>query len=341
MEQEWRSSAHARADRTPLYVAMRARADAAGCDRCHAPLALLLDPLDPAGREGVSCDVCHTLAAVRPRRSGAALVLRIDDVVRYGPLCDAKDHYFHKMGCSPLHEQSALCGGCHLYYAPSPSGAELPVYTEFEEWAEGPYRDQDLPCQHCHMPGAMAEVATGAGRRSAVPHHGLLGSGGDLRRSALRLRLVVAGGREQIRVEASLKNVGAGHKVPTGLPGRRVVLRLRALDAHSLETDRAEQNYGRVLVDAAGVEVPFYAAARLASDNRLAPEQTRVETFQLRAPGAGRVEVELAWREIGEAVAASLGLRPEEQVMLRAQVPFGPGRPGGGRSGLPRTVEPR
>jgi hypothetical protein len=133
-EREWRRSAHARAASEPLYQAMRAEPGAEGCDRCHAPLAAALGPGDAVTAEGVTCDVCHTIDRVELGQKGAIFALRLDGNVKFGPLCDARDQYFHRMGCSPLHREAIFCAACHTHRE-----GDLPVYTEYQEWRDGPY----------------------------------------------------------------------------------------------------------------------------------------------------------------------------------------------------------
>src|SRR5262249_2448779 len=132
MHKEWKTSAHARAKSSPTYLSLAKTGDAGKCTGCHAPLMKTAAAKYPAGSEGVTCDVCHSLKEAKPSPEFAPLQLQLTDTVKYGPLCDAKQHYFHKMGCSPLHEESALCGACHLYYAKNARGEPLPVYTEYE-----------------------------------------------------------------------------------------------------------------------------------------------------------------------------------------------------------------
>ncbi len=340
MESEWKGSAHARAGQTAIYRAMRSRAEPASCDRCHAPLTALIDPSEPAAQEGVTCDVCHTIAAVTAKASGAGFELRAYDNVKYGPLCDAKDHYFHKMGCSTLHTESTFCAGCHLLYVTTRRGESLPVFTEYEEWREGPYRSMGVDCQGCHMPEAPAEVAVGSPKRVAVAHHGFLGREGTLRREAIQLRVVVARQEGKLHVEVALHNNGAGHKVPTGMPGKRLVLRVRALDESGSVFSRLEQSYARILVDERNAEAPFYAAARLSLDNRLGPDERRNETFDLEAPFAGRLQVELIWKEIDDSVAAALGVPlPREQLLREISVAFSAPSARKAKRPLPKVVE--
>lgn len=335
MFDEWKTSAHAKASTSAAYQRMRAHAKEPGCDGCHAPLAAHLPPGDRVSAEGVTCEVCHNIKDVEVRRQGGAFELRLTDNIKYGPLCDAEDHYFHKMGCSPLHQQSKLCAACHLYYRPLPGGGELPVLTEFEEWREGPSKGR--ACQSCHMPGTRAEVAEGAGERDGVSNHGLLGATGDLRRRALRGKATVRAQDGALRVEVELRNMLAGHYVPTGLPEKRVIVRAVAKGAEGATVASAEHRIGRVLVDAQGRPAPFYKAVKVASDDRIGPKQSRKVILELATAVDVEVEVEVVWRAIDAEIAKALRIDDvEEQSLLRATLDL---QAASGRPSLPQTIE--
>jgi hypothetical protein len=321
IEVGWRESGHARSERSPLFVAMRQGADQADCDRCHAPLRGRVDPAMPGADEGVTCDVCHTMKVAEPSRRGPQLELALSDNVKLGTLCDAKNHYFHRMGCSPKHAEAAFCGNCHLYYRTTPAGVELPVFTEYEEWQ---HASSVVPCQDCHMPKFPGEVAVGAGPRPGVPEHGSSVSD-DLRRTAVALDLSSSRVGDKLRVTATLKSQGAGHRLPTGLPGRQIVLRVRPVEADGHMGEAVERRYGRVLVDASGREVPFYLAEKLASDNRLAPGEVRVETFELRST-AKEVDAEVSWHALSPALAERFPTAQVEQRLLQVRVAVGAGK---------------
>jgi hypothetical protein len=324
---EWKGSAHARAATSPAYAATRRAARDERCERCHTPLASAPSVDEAVIGEGVNCDACHAIADAAARRSGGAFRLRLDDNVKYGPLCDAKVIYFHRMGCAPSQEESTTCGGCHLLYRSLPGGGELPVLTEYEEWASGPDGDGSMECQGCHMATAPGEAAIGAGQRSAIHHHGFLGRDRLLRERAVTVRVVARRDGGRIVGQVIVTNRGAAHRIPTGLPDHRLVLRVRAVGPGGAVLDAAEYVYGRVLVDAHGAEVPFPLATRVSSDNRLAPEERRREAFDLRAPAAGVVQAEVLWRERQPRLASALGLAaPKEVLMASAEARLGPGR---------------
>jgi hypothetical protein len=309
MYDEWEGSAHARAATSTAYRAAVAAANDPTCDRCHAPLG------EPSGHdiiatEGVTCDVCHTLRDPTPAASGAGLRLAIDDMVKFGPRCDLADHYFHRMGCSPEHREAVLCGSCHWW---EPRG--LPVFTEYADWRAGPASAE--PCQSCHMPVGRAALAIGSPVRAGVPDHGMLGAASDLRRRALALEVSSHDDAavDRFVVDVTLTNATAGHHVPAGLPERRIAVRVTVGD--EVQT----RELGRVLVDAAGAEAPFWRAVRVASDTRIAPRAAWRARFEFHARGA--VAVDVVERSLSDGVARELGVEVEEHALTRVRAARG------------------
>jgi hypothetical protein len=267
----------------------------------------------------VTCDVCHTIKTVDLDAAPPRFELAIFDMVKYGPLCDAKDHYFHRMGCSKLHESAELCGACHQRVVQGPDGP-VPLYTTYQEWKEGPYPDEGWVCQDCHMPGVKAVVAEGEKVRANVPDHGFFG-GGDLRRDAAKLELAARALDGGSVIDARLTNY-AGHDLPSGFPGKRAVLRAVALDRGGKEVARDEVAFGRRLVDVRGAPTAYANAARVATDDRLKPKEVRAVTlFSGRAlSGAAKVKAELVWQSIDPALAGPLGVAVDEKLIARTEM---------------------
>ncbi|MCK6591499.1 MAG: hypothetical protein HUU21_24460 [Polyangiaceae bacterium] len=334
---DWSGSGHARASRSSLYVAMREKSGPASCDPCHAPLASKVDPAEPVASEGVTCEVCHSIADVKEHASGAAVTYSLEDNIKRGPLCGGTDNYFHKMGCSPLHRSALLCAGCHKWSMPVHGGGELPIFTAYDEWKGSTYAAGSIPCQDCHMPTAVDEVAAGWNKKVRVANHGFMGEADDLRRRALSMSVRVEEKGGKLNADVEIVNGAAGHNVPAGLPGRQIVLSVRVIDKAGNAAGHDTRAFGRVLVDGSGAEVPFYAARREASDTRIKPGETRRESFSFDMKVEGEIVVELLWRRISPAVAGILKLPIEEQKLAEARVPFGALR-GGSRALLPKTV---
>jgi hypothetical protein len=306
---EWQGSGHAQAAQTPTYQAMRAQAPPSiRCEPCHAPLTGRVAVDDPVVREGVTCEVCHSVTSVDDR--AGPFTMALGQNVELGPICDAKDHYFHKMGCSPLHGEARFCAGCHVLRLGS-----VPVLTDYDEWREGPYGDL-LDCLDCHMPGTTAEVAEGSPPRAGVSHHGFRGRDGELYRRSLVGTVAVGRVVGGLSVEVRVRNVNAGHLVPGGLPGRQVVVRAIGLDAGGAEVVRAERIFERRLVDEEGRVVPFYRAVREAADNRLRPKEERVERLVLASPRAETVRLEVVRRELAPEITRAAGLPAAKETVL-------------------------
>jgi hypothetical protein len=318
MFDEWETSGHAQAVSSEFYKASVAAAKDATCDRCHAPLAKVA-PRDLTVSEGVTCDVCHTLRDPQPAHVGGQFRLAVDDMVKFGPRCDLKDHYFHRMGCSKEHREAEICGTCHWW---EPKG--LPVFTEYADWKAGAEAAKGVQCQDCHMPKERATIATGSPARDEVPHHGLLGLAQDLRKRALGLDVTVNDDAGALAVAVTVRNNNAGHAVPAGLPERRIVVRVRVVDAAGAQVASDVRALGRMLVDAAGKEAPFWRAAKLGSDTRIQNGGSWQDTFKLAAANAGTVHVDVVYRGMSDAIAKELAIAEiEEHPMASAKIRLG------------------
>jgi hypothetical protein len=335
MHEEWTESAHARADDSALFLALRAQGS--GCERCHAPLELLKEPAAFASKEGVTCEVCHRIDQVELARPLARMELLKPHEVKIGPRCDVGNPYFHRTRCSPLFKQAELCGACHSLHQPVGTGEFLPIHTEYDDFKRTTYAAQGKVCQTCHMPGSRAEVAVGEGEREGVPDHGFLGEGGKLRGSALlgKARVTWRPGRTTVALE--LKNARAGHHVPAGSPGRQLVVAVTLLAEDGAEVGRAERVFERTLVDDAGTPKPFYAATRVGRDTRLKAGETKRETLDFTEPNVHEVRVTVAFRPASPDLTRALGIpQPAVLPVLRAAVPFGSTKSGSRSAQLSR-----
>jgi hypothetical protein len=142
---------------------------------------------------------------------------------------------------------------------------------------------------------------------------------------ALDLQITGTGIGDDVSLSVSLRNRRAGHRVPSGMPGRRIIVRARALAADGTEIARAEHALGRILVDANGHEAPHHEAVRVLSDERIGPRETLVVPLTLVAPSGGEIVVELIWREMSDELAHTIGVdAPREQRLAEAHLTLGP-----------------
>ena len=302
--ESWSTSAHATAMTSPVFLDAKDAAEQDFgaearkiCLSCHAPMAGQLDDLDLARKvswEGVTCDYCHSIREVRDDGKNPRAIVRCG-TVKSGPSKDSVSPA-HGTAYSSVHTSALLCAVCHEYK----NALGFPVVTTFSEWKLSPSGKGDLECQQCHMElvkGAVVEPRVKRESSHLVNLHAMPGSHsvGQLNR-ALTAKLTATRNGESVDVVVRVKNEGAGHFLPTGSPMRQLILEVRAT-AGGVATGIDRRTYTRALADADGTVieleyVAFMKAAKVVSDTRLAPDETRSETFSLKLPSTkpGRVD---------------------------------------------------
>jgi len=292
----WRSSAHARSMESLVFqeALQGAKADhGAGvaqlCLNCHSPMLQAVQ--DPKLRqkvtwEGVSCDFCHSLVSVDPAKGLPKQVIDVGDVKR-GPIRGTVSTG-HEVAYSDLHTKSLVCAGCHEYQ--NPEGVR--VLATYSEWKDSGAAKEGKQCQDCHMDRTAANVVDPRVKRvssASVNVHEVPGG-----HSLEFLHKAVAASIEPVRegdtltLTLRLTNKGAGHAVPTGMPGRRVILNVE-VKTSSGASFKEERVYGRFFADAAGDAVVrdsgyFASGVKETSDSRLKADERRVETFRFQVP---------------------------------------------------------
>lgn len=182
------------------------QSETAMCSRCHTPTGYLdNDParynqgkLPAVSAAGISCDVCHSVAASAGTGNGAFIMQPGDAAegksgVKFGPHDDSSSP-FHESKASALHTRSEMCGMCHdVGHAHN----IMPIENTYTEWRQSPYNTGDpatsTHCQDCHMrqdennpstgstlrpnhPGLAADEAMGAKKRDHIWQHNFIGA---------------------------------------------------------------------------------------------------------------------------------------------------------------------
>ncbi len=111
----------------------------------------------------------------------------------------------------------------------------------------------------------------------------------------VKLRLSSTREKDQLKVSVDVSNVAAGHYVPTGSPMRQLVLEVQA-DPYNGAHFRQERRYQRTVADRQGAvvareHVAFFNGAKVLSDTRLAPDETRTEQFSFPVPSGVAVQL--------------------------------------------------
>lgn len=261
--EQWRTSAHGVSATNPVFLAFFNGTDRQGkkgagpgykvdfrnsngnCATCHVPALALRDPFDSdpnkaAGveKEGISCDLCHKIDGARIDQTGGhpgILSLEFKRPAQgqqlfYGPYDDVfpGEDSFH-----PLYKESRYCAPCHqgTFWG-------VPIYSEFQEWAESDYPARNIHCQDCHMAADgkttrfALEKEGGVERRSAtIPSHGFAGvTDRAFMAEAIDLAAQAEQQADGVLVTITLKNLKAGHHYPTGNPMRNLILLVDAVD---------------------------------------------------------------------------------------------------------------
>lgn len=257
LTEQWKKSTHASSTLNPIFLAFFHGTDKNGknssgpgykldfpnsngnCATCHVPAMALNNPFgsDPkeargVAREGVFCDICHKIDAVRIDGSGGypgTMSYRFKrptegHQVFYGSFDDVfpgEDSYH------PLYKDSRYCAPCH-----NGKFWDVEMYSEYREWAESDYAVKNISCQNCHMApdGVMTRFALekegGIERKpETIPSH-LFNGISDLAfmKESIDLKIQSELKDNRLAVIATVRNVKAGHHYPTGNPMRNMIL---------------------------------------------------------------------------------------------------------------------
>jgi hypothetical protein len=294
IEQGWKESVHSQAMESRLFqdALQRAQADLGSharsvCLGCHAPTIAATGDLKLIRKvswEGITCDYCHSIRSVNMSGSNPKAVVVYSNV-KEGPWKGISSPA-HGTAYSPVHTSSVLCATCHQYK----NSLGFPVLTTYSEWQKGPYPAKHQGCQSCHMYRVEGEVVDPKVKRTpdaGINLHQMPGSHSLTQlNKAIRGQLFVTHEGGQLNVQVAVTNQGAGHMVPTGSPLRKLILEVSAypfgakpLHQRKVFTRRVANRNGKVLNRE---DLVFMTAAKVVSDTRLAPNETRKVSFTFK-----------------------------------------------------------
>jgi hypothetical protein len=338
---QWTTSMHSQAFRDPIYQVMLRRVDedrqgrlTRFCVSCHAPLATVTrsvpeklfdgQPRPALLEEGVTCEFCHTIpgSALELKRSslGSFVFPRTGQAnTLYGRHADAKTDA-HPTDPSKFLLSSELCGTCHRFGHPV-SG--MPIQNTYEEWKNSSYAAEGKRCQDCHMPSYAGKTANDGKERPELHAHVFKGGHTEMILKAATVQLKSnwkGGSKEMLDVVAPVSNVGAGHMIPTGVPGiREMWLEVSVLNGSQVATTQ-KRYFRHELFDRQGKLALPWDAVRFGKDTRIGPKKTRVEQFTFKLANAKdvRVQAKLLERLVSEQAAQYAGV-PAAPAMLMAE----------------------
>jgi hypothetical protein len=287
----WKRSAHANAMESRLFQdALKLAEQDFGaparrvCLGCHSPVAVQMGDLDLIRKvswEGVTCDYCHSVLEVTTTGGNPKAKVEFT-LVKSGPSKDAVSPV-HGTRFSAVHTSSLACVTCHEYA----NAQGFPVLTTYSEWKTAAYGKSEQGCQSCHMYSVKGDVVDPRVERSTaatINLHEIAGSH-SIQQLNKAIKAVLSASREgdQVQVVVKLTNQGAGHYVPTGSPLRQLILDLRA-DSYAGQHFSEQRVYRRTVADRSGTvlnrePLVFIKGARVVTDTRLAPSETKTEKF--------------------------------------------------------------
>jgi len=293
----WSGSLHAKSFIDPSFQASYVRillekGEEVGrfCLTCHAPAAYLNEDShfeSHLAAEGVSCWTCHSISSINHDGNIDEYYNFDTTGMLYGPY-ETDGTSDHPVKYSALHLKAELCAGCHEFINENGVG----ILETFSEWQASPYKMDEVHCQNCHMP-IMADLSVVDGQELSgnyVTAHEFQGGHSQINLAhAVNMNMEATRKNDQVYVTVQITNAESGHKLPTGVPIRRLVLQVSLKNRDNVEISSARRVYRKVLIDEYGTVIEnapdmFLKAANIYSDNRISPKETRVENFVFTLP---------------------------------------------------------
>jgi hypothetical protein len=216
-------------------------------------------------------------------------------LVKSGPTRNAASPV-HGAVYSPVHTSSSICAPCHQYSNP----LGFTVLNTYSEWQGSRYAKEGTGCQSCHMYTVAGNVVDPKIMKSGLAKVNLhqMPGGHSLDQLTKSIKMQLTASREggQIKVVVQLANAAAGHYVPTGSPMRQLILDVTA-DPYGGKQYREQRIYRRTVAGKDGKVLAlepqaFISGVKAVSDNRLAPDEKRTETFSFSVPAGTQTQVQ-------------------------------------------------
>lgn len=298
----WKQSLHSMSINNPVFWASYLKAyyensEAAmkTCLSCHAPITRFNNDYKltkEITNEGINCSFCHSISKVS--KGGNRFEYKhVFGLLIQGPSKSAITSA-HKYEFNKLFKQSLFCAGCHEYQ--SENG--LKILETFSEWQNGPYSKKGIQCQNCHMRKIKGKSVIKSieglitGRKRVVSTHDIAGGHSlSMRKKSVEVKIKdVKRHKQRVSVTVQITNKGAGHKIPTGLPSKQIILNV-SVETDDGETRQEKQKiYQKILLDKNGKtiesdsDIMLGKAYSILIDNRISPKETLSEKFVFFVP---------------------------------------------------------
>jgi hypothetical protein len=281
--------------------------------------------------QGVSCIACHRIVDAK-KMGNSSFSLDLTQRKKYlyedahsdmkvwitQKLINANPHVHKHEYMKPLYKKSEYCASCHNEFLPH-SGRK--VVSTYEQWEKSPYNDPKNPKKHkdcidCHMtqlkngkftPLQGTSTLGGKKKKDIKVHYF---AGGNHFLSGLKnkenesqsIQLLKTSAKLDVSLDTQgllkvgVKNVGAGHKLPTGAAdfrelwleitvtdkNEKIVFSSGKLDKQG-DIEKGSVIFNKVFGDKEGKPVGlfFWRYEKLLKDTRIPAGKRVVEKFQL------------------------------------------------------------
>ncbi|WP_345991618.1 multiheme c-type cytochrome [Sulfurimonas sp. HSL-1716] len=280
--------------------------------------------------EGVSCIACHRIEDVNST-GNASYTLDLTDRKKYmleesrsdigrwvgQKFINSKPGVHKSSYSNDVYKQSKFCASCHDEFHPVTG---FKIVSTYEQWKKSPYNDpkdktKNKTCIDCHMTNLkdgkfspLRGASTDGGEiKSDIKVHYFAGSNHflvglknkaheeqtlQLLRTSAKLDVDIKDGK----ILVGVKNVGAGHNLPTGVADfRELWLDVTVQDKNNktvfssgkLTKDGSIEKGSRVFMKVFGdkndkpVGLMFWKAAKLLSDTTIPAKERRIETYEV------------------------------------------------------------
>jgi hypothetical protein len=244
-----------------------------------------------------------------------------------------------------VYEKSAFCSGCHQY---SNLNGVI-VDDTYDSWVQSQQAQAGIQCQDCHTkPNADSIFVSGIGLVDAVPrdpqriyNHFFRGTTSEFLDRSAGLAVTAEIYDDTLQISAAVTNRGAGHKLPTGVSFRNMLLVISALRGTNMlaqisgETiphfggvgEAAQGNYAAspgkafALVTRNGNTgewpAPNWQATEIFYDSRIPANHTDSSEYRFLIPGSGQLDISarLLYRAVYKSWADAKGWDLREYLM--------------------------
>ena len=281
--------------------------------------------------EGVSCIACHRITKIEDAGGNAAYTLNLTQRQKYmfedsenkaaqwlsEKFINSKPQAHLDSYMKPVYKQSVYCASCHDEFTP---GSGSKIVSTFKEWQASEFNNPEDPSKHktcidCHMTylendkfSPLRGRSTDGGKiKEDVKVHYFAGSNHflsglknkkhedqtiQLLKTSAKLDVNITG----TTIEVGVKNVGAGHHLPTGVADfRELWLDITVKDRNGdivFEAGKLKEDgnlgedarpFMKVFGDKEGkpVGLLFWRYEKLLSDTRIKAGERRVESYNI------------------------------------------------------------